>query len=71
MVFDEVLPMSVQKDPESVRQLALKIRQHLDTYHSLNNDQLPIHQGLIQARDTEKNRQIQQALHEQQPFISI
>jgi len=71
MVFDEILPMSVQKDPKAVQQLALKIRQHLDDYHSLNNDQLPIHQAAVQTRHTKKHRQIHQALQEQQPSILI
>ena len=69
MVFNEIVPMSVQKDPESVRQLALKIRHLLDTSNEMN--ELPVQQALDQVRQAEKHRQIQQALHEQQSSVLV
>ncbi|KZS13449.1 putative GTP-binding protein 10 [Daphnia magna] len=64
ITFDEIWNMSVQQDPEAVRTLAFKLRQHLDIHADYERSQLPIQQIEDGIKDMKQRHQIQNALTE-------
>jgi transglutaminase-like putative cysteine protease len=64
ITFDEIFNMSVQQDPQSVRQLALKLRHHLDVSADYEISQLPVQQLADDIQDTKQRRRLQNALTE-------
>lgn len=64
LVFDDIIDISIEKDPDAVKNLALKFRNHLDVLSGYEISQLPIQQKLLDASDTEKKLLIQNSLNE-------
>lgn len=64
IAFDEVWHMSVQHDSESVRRLAIKIRNLLDAYNALETIQSPLQLAAENLKDVKKNDRLQLALAE-------
>jgi hypothetical protein len=64
ITFDEIFNMSVQQDPTSVRQLALKLRHHLDVNADYEISQLPVQQLADDIQVTKQRNKLQNALIE-------
>ena len=64
IAFEEILSMSVQNDPEAVRQLALKLRRHLDVQADYELSQLPVQQLADGIKHTKQKEVITNALTE-------
>ncbi len=64
ITFDEILNMSVQEDPTSVRQLALKLRHHLDVNADYEISQLPVQQLANDIQVTKQREKLRNALTE-------
>ena len=64
IAFDEIWNMSVQQDTESVRLLALKIRNLLDVYSEMEISQSPLQLAEENLREIKKNDRLQLALAE-------
>lgn len=67
IVFDEIYNMSVQSDPEAVKNLALQIRHHLDIHVDYEMSQLPIQQAIDENQSTKQKLLVQNALKEHSP----
>lgn len=64
IAFDEILNMSVQEDPTSVQQLALKLRHHLDVNADYEISQLPVQQLEDDIQVAKQRKKLQNALTE-------
>ncbi|XP_046655449.1 GTP-binding protein 10-like isoform X1 [Daphnia pulicaria] len=64
IAFDEILNMSVQEDPISVQQLALKLRHHLDVNADYEISQLPVQQLEDDIQVAKQRKKLQNALTE-------
>lgn len=64
IIFEEILSMSVQKDPEAVRQFAFKLRQHLDVQADYEASQLPVQQIAEGIKHTKRTELIKDSLTE-------